>query len=114
MGYPLVTIVNSTNFTAEGQVQYLACSSDSFVIAPFTTWKANSNRGICLVTEIIGHMTLAGEKEVMLKKYKSSGTAYSQFTIIQTAPEMFEVTRRVMSTLADDYVEDINEPVNQG
>ncbi len=114
MGYPLVKIVNSTNFVVNGHVRYAACSSDSFTIAPYTTWTAKS-RGLCLLTKIEGDMTLAGEKKVKIKEYKSSGTSYSQYVIIQTASEMFEVTRRVCSSenvnLSENYIEDIDEAV---
>ncbi|WP_197076351.1 hypothetical protein [Photobacterium iliopiscarium] len=115
MGYPLVAIVNSSNFVAHGSVRYAACSSDQFLIAPHTTWTAKT-RGLCLLTKIEGHMTLAGNKEVKIKEYKSSGTSYSQYVIIQTAPETFEVTRRVCSSknndISENYVENIDESVN--
>ena len=108
MGYPLVQIVNSTNYIANGTVEYASafCSDDDYKsLAAGATWSATS-RGTCLVTKITATLQTPGENTDALP-YTSSGTSYSQFAIIQTGPNAFEVTRRVSQaedTSPVDYV----------
>lgn len=95
MSYPPVTVVNSTNFTASVTVTYTSffCSSDNFALAPHTSWTAHS-RAVCLVAKI--SVTIhTPHGEVVATPYTALGTSYSQFAIIQTGPDAFEVTRRV-------------------
>jgi hypothetical protein len=95
MGYPVVQIANSTNYIASGTVSYASifCSNDNYNVTPNTTWSAGS-RGVCLVTEISAVLITPGGN-IQATPYRSSGTSYSQFAIIQTGPNSFEVTRRV-------------------
>ena len=93
--YPLVSIVNSTPFIADGDVEYMSlfCSNDHYTVTPTTTWIAKS-RGVCLVTKITATVkTPSGN--IKATSYTSSGTSYSQFAILQTGENQFEVTRRV-------------------
>ena len=93
--YPLVSIVNSTPFIANGDVKYptFLCTNDHYTVTPNTTWIAKS-RGLCLVTKITATVkTPSGNIEAT--PYTSDGTTFSQFAIIQTGENQFEVTRRV-------------------
>ena len=108
MGYPYVTITGSTNYIANGTVSYASifCSNDNYTVTPNTTWSASS-RGVCLVTEISATVKTPNG-DIVASPYTSSGTSYSQFAIIQTGPNSFEVTRRVTlseDTIPADYVE---------
>jgi hypothetical protein len=109
MGYPLVNIVNSTNYNANGKVIYASafCSDDSYSVTPVTSWTASS-RGICLVTEISA-VVQTPNGNIQAAPYTSSGTSYSQFAIIQTSSTTFEVTRRV-SAAEDVAPVDYTEP----
>lgn len=100
MGYPLVTIADSTNYIASGTVSYASifCSNDDYTVTPNTTWSASS-RGVCLVTQISATVKTPNG-DIVATPYTSSGTSYSQFAIIQTGPNSFEVTRRV--SLSED------------
>ncbi|MDE9448417.1 hypothetical protein KKJ04_23700, partial [Xenorhabdus bovienii] len=69
-----------------------------------------SSRGVCLLTKITATVrTPNGDIEAV--PYTSSGTSYSQFAIIQTGNNTFEVTRRV--TYADEIPEDYIEPTEK-
>lgn len=108
MGYPVVQIANSTNYIASGTVSYASifCSNDNYTVTPTTTWSASS-RGVCLVTEISA-VVQTPNGNIQATPYTSSGTSYSQFAIIQTGPNSFEVTRRVSlseDAMPADYVE---------
>ena len=94
--YPPVSILNSTPFSAFGEVNYrsILCSDDNYNVAPSpATWTADS-RGVCLVTRITA-IVRTPNGDIAATPYTSSGTSYSQFAIIQTGPNQFEVTRRV-------------------
>ncbi len=95
MGYPLVNIFNSTNYIVSGTVSYasLFCSNDDYTVTPHTSWEAKS-RGACLVTNISA-VVKTPNGEIQATAYSSSGTSYSQFAVIQTGANSFEVTRRV-------------------
>ena len=115
MSYPLVNIVNSTNYSASGTVEYASifCSNDNWGAGPGQPWTASS-RGVCLVTEITGNVNVNGTN-IQATPYTSSGTSYSQFALIQTSfgnPPTFEVTRRV-SGAEDAQPEDYEEPTTQ-
>ena len=110
MSYPLVSILDSTNYTATGTVSYLSlfCSNDDYTVGSLATWTAGG-RGVCLVTEISA-VVQTPNGNIQASPYTSSGTSYSQFVIIQTSPTSFEVTRRVGAaedTKPADYVEPI-------
>lgn len=94
MAYPDVTIVNSTQFTASGRVEYLSslCSDDDYIVSPNATW--THSRGLCLITKITATVRTSNG-DVVAAPYTSSGTSCSQFAIIQTGRNQFEVTRRV-------------------
>ena len=95
MAYPDVTIVNSTQFTASGRVEYASifCSDDNYIVSPNgATW--TNSRGVCLITRITATVRTP-DGDIAAVPYTSSGTSYSQFAIIQTARNQFEVTRRV-------------------
>lgn len=93
MAYPKVHIVNSTNYSVKGKVKYAACSSDDFVIAPWGSWTADS-RGVCLLTKITADVYTPVKTSEAIP-YSSSGTSYSQFAVLQTAPDNFTMTRIV-------------------
>ncbi|MBD2800738.1 hypothetical protein ID854_09800 [Xenorhabdus sp. M] len=100
--YPPVTIVNATNFTAKGDVRYasLFCKNDTYDIQSGKTW-VGPDRGVCLLTEITAILETANGS-VRAKSYESSGTAYSQFVLIQVDENTFEVTRRVNTEIIEE------------
>jgi len=112
MSYPLVNITNSTNYNAWGTVSYASifCSNDGYSVTPNTAWQASS-RGVCLVTEISATVRTPNG-DIVATSYSSSGTSYSQFAVIQTGPNAFEVTRRV-SALEDAIPEGHKEPTEK-
>ncbi|MFR5415364.1 MAG: hypothetical protein ACLTJE_28985, partial [Enterocloster bolteae] len=89
MAYPKVHIVNSTNFSVKGKVKYASafCSDDNYEIAPWGSWTAGS-RGVCLLTEVSATVHTPGQ-DAKATPYESSGTSYSQFAVLQTAPGKF-------------------------
>ncbi|MEK0315011.1 hypothetical protein [Cohnella sp. 56] len=94
-GYDPVQIHNSTSFNAFGRVEYasLFCSDDNYSVQRDDTWRASS-RGACLLTRITATVrTPSGNIEAT--PYTSSGTSYSNFAIIQTGVNQFQVTRVV-------------------
>lgn len=99
MSYPLVHIVNSTAYGASGTVSYASafCSNDNYsASANGGSWTASS-RGVCLVTQVSATVFVNGSP-INAAAYESSGTAYSQFAIIQTGPNAFAVTRMTLSS----------------
>jgi hypothetical protein len=102
MAYPVVEIANSTSYMASGTVEYASmfCSDDNYNVTPNTTWQAGS-RGVCLVTQITASV-ITPNGTFQAQPYTSSGTSYSQFAVIQTGVNTFEVTRRV--SLLEDLV----------
>ncbi len=112
MSYPLVNIHNSTNYIANGTVDYMSifCSNDDYTVTPNTSWQASS-RGVCLVTKISATVKTPNG-DFQATPYTSSGTSYSQFAIIQVGPNQFEVTRRV-SAMEDEIPADYKEPTEQ-
>ncbi|TWD93364.1 hypothetical protein FB550_1151 [Neobacillus bataviensis] len=92
--YPDVSITNSTQFIASGRVEYLSafCRDDNYTVTPNTTW--TNSRGVCLITRITATVRTP-DGDFAATPYTSSGTSYSQFAIIQTGRNRFEVTRIV-------------------
>jgi hypothetical protein len=113
MGYPVVEIHDATNYIVSGKVSYVSifCSNDNYSATPNTTWTAGS-RGVCLVNEITATVKTPNG-DFNATPYTSSGTSYSQFAVIQTGVNQFEVTRRVSATAADDMPADYAEPTVQ-
>ena len=111
MAYPPVHIMNSTHYGAAGTVVYPSalCSNDRYTVYPEQEWTA-SGRGYCLVTEINAKLGLGDGVTYWATPYKSSGTSYSQFAIIQTKenPPEFSVTRVI--TAGDEPPADYVEP----
>src|SRR2546425_1101964 len=115
MSYPLVNIVNSTNYSASGTVEYASafCSNDNWGAGAGQPWTASS-RGGCLGAGVTANLAGNGTT-IQATAYSSSGTSYSQFALIQTGfgnPPTFEVTRRVSGT-EDAQPEDYEEPTTQ-
>lgn len=109
MAYTPVNIHNTTNYIAQGTVDYGSafCSKDHYTVTPNTSWQATS-RGVCLLTKIYAVVTTP-DGDFQATHYASSGTSYSQFAIIQVGPNQFEVTRRVSGT-EDTPPADYKEP----
>eukprot|EP00122_Pirum_gemmata_P005012 Pgem_evm1s4568 len=80
--YPYVNIINSTPYVACGTVHYASifCKNDNYCVSPYSSWTASS-RGVCLVTKIDGIVQYPGSDK-SCSVYSSSGTSYSQFTVI--------------------------------
>ncbi|HDG1690263.1 TPA: hypothetical protein R4S64_000609 [Kluyvera georgiana] len=89
--YPQACVVNTTKYRIHGEIKYAACSTDHFNIRPGQS--ASFPRGLCLLTRINATIELP-DRDVEAKPYTSSGTSYSQFAVIEVAPNVFEVTRR--------------------
>ena len=109
MAYPLVKIFNSTTYNVDGKVSYASifCSNDDYNVTTHTEWTAK-HRGVCLVTEISA-VVKTPTGNIQAKPYKSSGTSYSSFAVIQVGQNKFEVTRRV-NEMEDEVPEDYVEP----
>ncbi len=110
MPYPKVKIHNSTPYICKGKVFYASifCSDDNYTVTPSPdTWVAAS-RGVCLVTKITAHVHLDDGTIVEAKPYTSSGTSYSDFSVISRGKE-YVVTRVVFG--ADAEVGDISDYV---
>ena len=110
--YPQVVIHNFADVPATANIIYSACRSDSIYleaatrnqdnIAPSTTqvsaghwennnkhkWKSDSPRGACLIKRI--DVSFHGGNYA-IDSYESSGTSYSQFTIVQRTASRFRV-----------------------
>lgn len=93
MAYSKVHISNSTNYAVRGHVSYAACSGDDFEIQPMQSWTAKS-RGVCLLTRISATV-YTPDHTVDAESYRSSGTSYSQFSILQLDPGKYTVSRVV-------------------
>ncbi|MCI1780191.1 MAG: hypothetical protein LKI53_09610 [Bacteroidales bacterium] len=95
MAYPKVKIFNSTNYIASGTVEYMSalCSNDHYNVTPNTQWKAKS-RGVCLLTKITATLKTPNG-DIVATPYESSGTSYSDFSIIAGTGNTFRVTRNV-------------------
>ena len=95
MAYDLIRISNSTNYSATGTVHLASafCSNDRYSADANTTW-TQSRRGVCLLDKISA-ILVTPEGTVEAAPYVSSGTSYSQFAILQTAPGQFQVTRLI-------------------
>lgn len=101
MAYPLVHITNSTNYPASGKVGYLSafCSDDNYSVDANKDWRASS-RGVCLLGSITATLTINGQS-VTATPYQSTGTAYSEFAIIQTGNNYAVVRVAGMAAEAD-------------
>ncbi len=74
-------IANRTEFVAGGEVVYVMCRPDRFVVQPGQTWSTNG-RGACLIRAINGMFAPTPFKTApALTNYSSSGTAYADFII---------------------------------
>jgi hypothetical protein len=112
MAYPPVQISNSTPYAASGTVHLASifCSNDDYWVGPNTTW-TEGGRGACLVTKIDA-VVVTPQGNISATPYESSGTSYSQYAVIQTGANSFEVTRRVTGAEDEppaDYVEPTTE-----
>ena len=108
MSYPPINIVNSTKYLIYGTVYYLDlyCSGTSeFAIDPNSSYTINDGRGLCLITEIDAEVEVSQKETIKAESYTSSGTSYSQFAVLQTGTNSFEVTRRVSSEEGVDIEE---------
>ena len=97
--YPYVHITNNTPYATRYpygvNVVYVGCSSDYVyeAIAPGGSWTASS-RGLCLVHFVSAILALpgyGGGKDC--GQYKSSGTSYSQYSIIMDGEDACSVVR---------------------
>ena len=95
-------------YTAQEATQSVIAAVNWLI--PNTAWQASS-RGVCLVTEITATVKTPNGN-IVATPYSSSGTSYSQFAIIQTGANSFEVTRRV-SALEDAIPEGHLEPTEK-
>lgn len=93
LGYPNVSVVNSTPYTATGDVDYDSCSTDHFDDLR-NGQSTNLSRGLCLVSEICASLSTPSG-DIACECYSSSGTSYSQYALIMTGSNTCEVTRRV-------------------
>lgn len=74
-------IANRTQFIAGGEVVYLMCKTDKFVVNPGQVWTTNG-RGGCLIRAINGVFAPSPvTRPPPIVNYSSSGTAYEDFII---------------------------------
>ena len=105
--YPYVKVTNKTPYDTLQyyglysnygiSVMYYACSPDSVLesVASGDTWTASS-RGLCLVTNIYTTLTIPDSDypgTLTCKEYHSSGTSYSQYSIIMDGDDACSVVR---------------------
>jgi len=109
MGYPPVTVHDSTSYNVSGKVSYASifCSDDDYSATPSTTWNG-PGRGVCLVTEITATVKTPNG-DIVATPYSSSGTSYSEYAVITTSGTTFQVTR-VVSQQEDEKPADYVEP----
>ena len=82
--YPYAHVVDSTPYDITGTVEYRACSNDSYTATPSIPWTGTS-RGLCLITGVTATMVKSGGNRVDCEPYTSSGTSYSQFSVLYDA-----------------------------
>jgi hypothetical protein len=108
MAYPPIKILDATPYNVRGKVVYMGqfCSNDDYSVTPTNTW-TGPDRAICLLNEI-NALVKTPNGDVWAKSYTSSGTAFSQYAVIQMDSNVFEVVR-LASGAEDlppaDYVE---------
>jgi len=82
--YPLARVVNNTEYTVSGEVQYISafCRDDTYNVGPGQTWEASS-RGGCLIDGITGNISEGARhgESTSVVPYDSTGTSYSVFQI---------------------------------
>ena len=112
MSYPPVQIHDSTSYNVSGKVSYASifCSDDDYSATPSTTW-TGPGRGVCLVTEITATVQTPNGN-IVATPYTSSGTSYSEYAVIATSGNTFQVTR-VVSKLEDKKPADYKEPTEK-
>jgi hypothetical protein len=108
MAYPPIQILDATPYNVRGTVVYMGqfCSNDDYSVTPINTW-TGPKRGICLLNEI-NALVETPNGDIWAKSYTSSGTSYSQYAVVQTGPNTFEVVRRASGAEDGppaDYVE---------
>jgi len=96
--YPDVTVVNNVDYPVSGTVNYASCDHDSFTnLEPGSTWKASS-RGVfgwCLVTSVNANVQEPDGTNVAATAYTSSGTGFSQWSVIEDKDGKYTVSRVV-------------------
>lgn len=90
--YPDVKVVNRVPGTVTGHVYYMVCPSTKFELAPGQ--EITDYRGICLITSIYADVKKDGQT-VNVYPYKSSGTSFSQFEIVEWPERNSYCARRV-------------------
>ena len=98
--YPYVHITNNTPYATRYpygvNVVYVGCSSDYVyeAIGGYGgSWTASS-RGVCLVNTISAFLAFPGFPDGLeCGQYKSSGTSYSQYSIIMDGEDACSVVR---------------------
>ena len=111
MAYPLVNIMNSTNYKATGTVVYPGCADDDYTVGPNQSWTA-AHRGGCLVSQITAVLQTTTWGNVTASPYTSWGTSYSQFAIVGAGPT-FTVTRLTSSTEEQAPIDDGEQATTQ-
>jgi hypothetical protein len=96
--YPKVEVKSSIPYFASGKVSYKSvfCGDDNYFTTMAEPYKADS-RGVCLVTKITATVDTPDGK-VTAEPYTSSGTSYSQFSVVDNGKDSsgkskFKVTR---------------------
>ncbi|MCU1268176.1 MAG: hypothetical protein JWM21_4494 [Acidobacteria bacterium] len=79
-GYPDVSLGNSTLYTVDFKVNYIACGNNTQSVASMKTG-AGIWRGACLISSITATVHTPGGN-TNATSYTSSGTSYSQFCCI--------------------------------
>ncbi|OEU08278.1 hypothetical protein FRACYDRAFT_250067 [Fragilariopsis cylindrus CCMP1102] len=97
--YARVNIKNLTPYRATGVVSYASgpfkCSDDSYEVKPRPGEWTGPSRGICLVHQITAtlHDVTGCDGDVQAKSYSSTGTAYSQYVVVEVGKCKYQVTR---------------------
>lgn len=89
--YPDVKLENTLAYEVEGHISYAWCRGRDYDVQAAGT--VTDYRGACLLTLISGYVLKDNRRKIKATPYWSSGTGYSQFEIIETAPEKFCIQR---------------------
>jgi hypothetical protein len=110
--YPPVKILNTTQHHASGRIEFAApniCGASSYRVNAGERF-TDKGRGLCLLKTITATLSTP-DGSIEATPYRSSGTAYSDFAIIQDGA-LFKVTR-VVNEFEDERPAGVGDPTTE-
>ena len=106
MGYPRIEVHNPTAYVYNGYYKQRSafCKNHGIGCNAHSIAYGAEHRGICLLTEISGQLTIDGEA-VQIGHYNSSGTSYSRFIITKRVDGTYFINRIVSAEEADELTQ---------